>query len=562
MAGGSGKYVMIPVGPRGAPLRPEHDYLSLSLLAVHLPPGGFLNLSRFAPVVWSSLSYFAHDGENGRKQVVGMFPMEAAGRPSFARNDRMTVMDVQLTPRIIAREEQDIDFTLAQVREKDFLAGILNAASDFAGSPSAQFVSQFSPTAMTVKTAAKVAGQVKSGIDELLDNNKVKTLARFRLTLRAPVESGTFALVSADDQAGVEIDPATNGLKNRKGALRSAYVIAQLRGEASRPDWMTLPDLAQAWTRIREAKMQNGDVLAAIEHFRLSVVTSPDLTHADVEKLTRSVQARFASELSFAESTLTGDPGGMHEALDFFMGGDVGEQESAMVSVPPWMAEGPFTRSLRMLLRHEGGYVDHPADRGGPTNRGVTQKTYNSFRKAKGHATRDVRELTEEELGELYYQGYWRPAGCHEAPNEAIAALVFDASVNHSPRAAVRQLQQSADMPIRNCDGRWGPKTRARVLAAAADPVSLVDACLLTREGFYRQIVRDDPKQGVFLRGWMNRLTGLRDYVMPMLVKAPDGAPTESALFEDNAEAVGLRAADPDFSGMPAPAGATLTAAE
>ncbi len=71
---------------------------------------------------------------------------------------------------------------------------------------------------------------------------------------------------------------------------------------------------------------------------------------------------------------------------------------------------------------------------------------------------------------------------------------------------------------------------------------------LLARERFYRQIVRDDPSQGVFLRGWMNRLAGLKAYVMPLLTGAPAGQDTESAMLDDTGDALLLRAADADFS--------------
>jgi lysozyme family protein len=324
---------------------------------------------------------------------------------------------------------------------------------------------------------------------------------------------------------------------------------------------MVLPDMVQAWTRIRDTSIAGGDVAAAIEHFRLTARTSPDLTPADATKLTNAVKQKFAPELAGMESAGTGEVGELWESLAFFMQDNVADMESAAVdlNLPPHLADGPFQRCLAMILRHEGGFVDHPADRGGPTNRGVTQKTFIKYLGAKFPnlseaelAGYSVKEITDEQVAEIYYQGYWRPARCVELANEALAAVVFDAAVNHGPRQALRLCQQGAGMSAYDCDGRWGPQTRGRIAAASADTVGLIDGMLLARERFYRQLVQDDPSQGVFLRGWMNRLENLKAFVAPLVVLAPSGQDTESALLDDTLETVPLRAAEPDFGELEA----------
>ncbi len=560
MPGGSGKFVMVPVGPAGPSYRPDQDYFSVALLAVHMPANGLLKLSRFAPVVWASVTHSAFDGENGRKRLLGLYPGTSSDRPIFARDDRLTLVDLQLVPRVIAREELDVDITLATVREKDFLAGILKAAAEVAASPAATFVSQIFPGAAGVtgiaRGAADAVRSVKASIDELLDSDKVKSLGRYQQTLRAPMASGTFAFIAAGESAeGLTFDPHTSQLKNSKGPIASPYAVVRMMCETTRPDWMSLPDMVQAWNRIREIKIAGGDVATAIDHFRLTAQTSPDLTPADAVKLTAAVKQKFAPELAGQESADFGDIGDMESALGFFMQDDVAAEESASIDLPPQLAEGPFQRSLQMSLRHEGGFVDHAADRGGPTNKGVTIETWREYLRAKNPAIADddcnaasPKEITSDQIAEIYYQGYWRPARCVEMPNEALAAVSFDAAINHGPAQAIRLLQQGAGMAAFDCDGRWGGRTRTRLKAAAADSVGLVDGMLLARERFYRQIVRDDPSQGVFLRGWMNRLAGLKAYVTPLLAGAPPGQDTESALLDNTLDTVRLRAADADFS--------------
>jgi len=57
---------------------------------------------------------------------------------------------------------------------------------------------------------------------------------------------------------------------------------------------------------------------------------------------------------------------------------------------------------LRITLKHGGGFSDHPADPGGATMRGVTQRTYDGYRKRRGLSPRPVREIEEHELQDIY----------------------------------------------------------------------------------------------------------------------------------------------------------------
>jgi lysozyme family protein len=394
----------------------------------------------------------------------------------------------------------------------------------------------------------------------MLGLDKVQALGRYLRRLRAPIGSGLFAFVDNRVDAGkLRFNEATHVLSDANGPLKSPYAVVRMQCEATRPDWMTLPDLTQAWNRIREAKIGGGDVVAAVKHFGLTATTSPDLTPDDAAKLSKAAEQRFAPEMSGAESSDTNDPGLMLDALEYFVGGG---EESAFIGGAPYTAPGQFSRSLEMLLRHEGGYVDHPLDKGGPTNKGVTKAVYDSYRAAKKLEACDVRELTDAELREIYYEGYWRPARCQDMPTEAMAALMFDAAVNHGPKRAIRLLQQGSGVPAAKCDGIWGETTKRFLSAAAANAVGLVDACLLARERFYRDIVRLNPKQAAFIKGWMNRIAGLRGYLAPLLAKAPDGGDTESALFEEGPVDSYLRAADPDFSSLETSSDKVARAAE
>jgi lysozyme family protein len=544
---------MIPLGERGPQFRPEQTYFSVSLVSVHMP-GQLLNTSKFAPVVWASIKHFAFDGE---KSLIGLFPTADAARPEFGRNDRVEVMDLQLTPRIVAREEITVDFTLGAIKEKDYLAGALTLVSELASTPAAAFLSQFAPAVgAAVQSGVQIADKVTQNLNGLLDNDKLKALGKFVGTLRAPMQSGLVAFT--ETRAGdkdIRFDAGRNMLMSGGSPLKSAYVVLRLQCEETRPDWMTLPDLNQAWTRIREAALSGADIPDAIKLFRVTAITSPDLTRADADRLVAAAEQKFAPVMAGAESG-AGDPGEMAESLQFFLDAQAPEAgaESMILSplgaaVTAAVAPAKFQRALDLVLEHEGGFVDHPADPGGATNKGVTQKTYDDYRKRKGLKTRTVKELEPAEISEIYFNGYWRPAMCQEMPNEAMAMLMFDAAVNHGPKQAIKLLQQAAGMPDLSCDGKWGPATRARVTMAAANAPALVEACLVKRESFYRRLVEINPKLGAFIRGWMNRITSLREHLQPLLAKAQGGgAGAESAVFRNDGWRAPLAAAPPDFS--------------
>lgn len=102
-----------------------------------------------------------------------------------------------------------------------------------------------------------------------------------------------------------------------------------------------------------------------------------------------------------------------------------------------------FQEVLPITLRHEGGFVNHPADPGGATNKGITQRTYDSWRRSQGQATRSVREITGEEVEAIYYKRFWRAVGCVKLW-PPLALCHFDAAVNHGPINARSLLERSA----------------------------------------------------------------------------------------------------------------------
>ena len=171
------------------------------------------------------------------------------------------------------------------------------------------------------------------------------------------------------------------------------------------------------------------------------------------------------------------------------------------------MPSAAFAAALPFVLRWEGGYVNHPNDPGGATNKGVTQKVYDRWRQGQGLPARDVRQLEDAEMAAIYETGYWTPPRC-DLLRRQLDLLQFDTAVNMGPKRAVTFLQQSLGCVA---DGAFGSTTKAAV--EQCDLGSVVTRYCDTREAFYRQRVAQRPDQGVFLKGWLNRLNALRQEV-------------------------------------------------
>jgi lysozyme family protein len=171
------------------------------------------------------------------------------------------------------------------------------------------------------------------------------------------------------------------------------------------------------------------------------------------------------------------------------------------------MASAAFQASLPFVLRWEGGYVNHPADPGGATNKGVTQRVYDDWLARKGMPGRDVRQITDDEVRAIYEGGYWMPPRC-DLLQRPLDLVQFDTAVNMGVGRAVRMLQACVGCAV---DGDFGPATQRAV--EACDVGTAVASYCDRREAFYRSLAQRNPKMAVFLKGWLNRLNALRKEV-------------------------------------------------
>jgi len=159
-----------------------------------------------------------------------------------------------------------------------------------------------------------------------------------------------------------------------------------------------------------------------------------------------------------------------------------------------------FEESLKLVLVHEGGYVDHPRDPGGATNLGVTIAVFRSFF-GKDKTKDDLQNIMSGELERVYREGYWDKCRCDELP-AGVDYVVFDAAVNSGVSRSSKWLQGIVGATQ---DGVIGPNTIKKVIEYRKR-ISLIDKLCDIRLLF----LKDLSNWRTFGKGWSNRVKGVR----------------------------------------------------
>lgn len=165
-----------------------------------------------------------------------------------------------------------------------------------------------------------------------------------------------------------------------------------------------------------------------------------------------------------------------------------------------------FDEALAFVLPEEGGYSNDPADRGGSTFEGVTQRAYDRYRLKNGLHLRDVRQADPIEIAAFYRSEYWEPAHC-DCLQQPMATVCFDSAVQHGPERAIKFLQTACELDV---DGVYGPITAKAALAMGLPEIEkYMDA----RHVYYDAIIQNDPSQARFAHGWANRMASLQKFI-------------------------------------------------
>lgn len=160
--------------------------------------------------------------------------------------------------------------------------------------------------------------------------------------------------------------------------------------------------------------------------------------------------------------------------------------------------EANWEQSLKYVLQSEGGNDDDPADHGGRTSRGITQREYDAWRREKGEPILDVWHAPQSDVEAIYHDEYWLPL-CDTLPS-GVDYIVFNNNVLDGPGRSIKLLQQALGVTP---DGRVGPITREAIRNAKSG-VLIVSLSAASR-AFY--IALHQPK---FTKGWLNRVASVQ----------------------------------------------------
>jgi lysozyme family protein len=156
------------------------------------------------------------------------------------------------------------------------------------------------------------------------------------------------------------------------------------------------------------------------------------------------------------------------------------------------MEKNNFKECLELVLKSEGGWVNHKDDPGGETNLGVTKRVWEEY---VGHPVESLKNLTKEDVAPLYEQKYWRPCYGEVLP-WGINYLVFSMGINAGPGRSIKLFQSSLGCVP---DGVIGPKTRE--LISASNSSTLIAKFSEVRREYYRSL-----NKPMFIKGWLNRV--------------------------------------------------------
>ena len=145
---------------------------------------------------------------------------------------------------------------------------------------------------------------------------------------------------------------------------------------------------------------------------------------------------------------------------------------------------------MNRTQENEGGYSNHPNDRGGETRYGISSRWY---------PDEDIANLTRERANAILYRDYWLKPHINKLPDE-FADIVFDDGVVQGQPTAIKNLQRALGT---HADGIIGPNTLSAFENANYNTV---------RRNFIRNVnnvedeyLRNDPSQRVFEKGHRDR---------------------------------------------------------
>ena len=171
-----------------------------------------------------------------------------------------------------------------------------------------------------------------------------------------------------------------------------------------------------------------------------------------------------------------------------------------------------FDECLKLVLHHEGGYVNHPKDPGGETNMGVTKRVYEKWCTENNLEQKDMKDLEFDDVAPIYKKNYWDSVKADQLP-EGLDLCVFDWAVNSGTGRSAKAVQKICGAAQ---DGAIGPKTLA--LVNGQNTEYMIEQFGKIRQEFYESLKTFDT----FGKGWTRRNKETTEKAMQMMEEDDD----------------------------------------
>jgi len=193
------------------------------------------------------------------------------------------------------------------------------------------------------------------------------------------------------------------------------------------------------------------------------------------------------------------------------------EKKGIVVEVPKEEEDcaKKFKTVSPVIFENEGGYVNNPNDKGGPTNKGIAWNTWQQYAKQDlgiEPTLENLKNITEEQASKIYNKRYWEPRGFCKIKNAKIALMIYDWTITSGsiPDKKVQELLVNEFGQNIAIDGAIGSKT-IEAINSVTDQDKLLNRIAEIRKNFYYNLAYDSngkPKNGqdIFYKGWINRV--------------------------------------------------------
>ena len=163
-----------------------------------------------------------------------------------------------------------------------------------------------------------------------------------------------------------------------------------------------------------------------------------------------------------------------------------------------------FNYIVEKLLKAEGGFVDHPSDPGGVTNRGITMASWAAYL-GRETSRDEMKEPSKEQAIKFYKSEYWDRRRVEEFEPE-LRHIWFDMSVNHGSKNAGKIIQQSVNTKQGNTaldvDGLVGPNTMGRIGILELRDILVERFMFFANNCFRSSRYAERTSSNDFIRGW------------------------------------------------------------